>query len=98
MKLPQSSTCPVCGVHKQKKGANHTRCSRILQKRYRDVNQRKETTMAICQQCSGSGEGLYEGSVCYACKGSGELSDPDGMEDNWKADKADMENDERRVS
>lgn len=26
----------------------------------------------ICQTCSGSGEGMYDGSTCHACKGRGE--------------------------
>ena len=26
----------------------------------------------ICQTCSGSGEGMYDGSTCPACKGRGE--------------------------
>lgn len=26
----------------------------------------------ICGNCSGSGEGMYEGSRCYACRGRGE--------------------------
>lgn len=25
----------------------------------------------ICSACSGSGEGMYDGSVCYKCKGTG---------------------------
>jgi DnaJ-class molecular chaperone len=25
----------------------------------------------ICSACSGSGEGMYDGSTCYKCKGSG---------------------------
>lgn len=25
----------------------------------------------ICLSCSGSGEGQYDGTTCYACKGSG---------------------------
>lgn len=24
-----------------------------------------------CSSCSGSGEGMYDGSTCHACKGSG---------------------------
>ncbi len=24
-----------------------------------------------CASCSGSGEGMYDGSTCHACKGSG---------------------------
>lgn len=25
----------------------------------------------ICQSCSGSGEGMYDGAVCRKCKGTG---------------------------
>jgi DnaJ-class molecular chaperone len=25
----------------------------------------------ICSACSGSGEGMYDGSTCYKCHGSG---------------------------
>lgn len=25
----------------------------------------------ICSGCSGSGEGMYDGSTCYKCKGCG---------------------------
>ena len=28
---------------------------------------------SLCMNCSGSGEGRYEGSTCYACKGKGEV-------------------------
>ena len=27
----------------------------------------------ICHVCSGSGEGMYEGSRCYNCKGRGSV-------------------------
>ena len=27
----------------------------------------------ICGSCNGSGEGLFDGTRCYACKGCGEL-------------------------
>lgn len=27
----------------------------------------------ICDACSGSGEGRYEGSTCYFCRGTGEV-------------------------
>jgi DnaJ-class molecular chaperone len=26
-----------------------------------------------CPQCSGSGEGMYDGSTCSACKGRGQV-------------------------
>lgn len=31
-----------------------------------------EEEPGICPECSGSGEGCYEGSVCHRCKGKGE--------------------------
>lgn len=32
----------------------------------------------ICSGCSGSGEGMYDGSTCYKCHGSGvELNEKD---------------------
>lgn len=32
----------------------------------------------LCSECNGSGEGMYDGSVCRNCKGSGvELFDCD---------------------
>lgn len=27
----------------------------------------------ICSGCNGSGEGMYEGTVCRTCKGKGEI-------------------------
>jgi RecJ-like exonuclease len=30
-----------------------------------------ETESDICSNCSGSGEGMHDGSTCYVCKGSG---------------------------
>ncbi len=27
----------------------------------------------LCGQCDGSGEGMYDGSVCQTCKGMGEV-------------------------
>ncbi len=42
--------------------------------------------MAICPNCSGSGEGFYPGTICHACKGLGEVRrddyDPDDQEDS----------------
>lgn len=32
-----------------------------------------ENEGGICPTCSGSGEGRYEGSDCYACKGRGKI-------------------------
>ena len=31
-----------------------------------------DTEPGICDTCSGSGEGQYDGSVCPVCKGMGE--------------------------
>ena len=31
-----------------------------------------DTELGICDTCSGSGEGQYDGSVCPVCKGMGE--------------------------
>lgn len=31
-------------------------------------------TIEICPTCSGSGEGLYDGSRCFECKGKGEIT------------------------
>ena len=40
----------------------------------------------ICPVCSGSGEGMYEGSRCYNCKGRGsvmvEVLDDDELEND----------------
>jgi len=40
----------------------------------------------ICSACSGSGEGMYDGSTCYKCKGCGveprERQDDDYYEGN----------------
>jgi hypothetical protein len=30
--------------------------------------------LGICQVCSGSGEGMTDGSTCSSCKGEGECS------------------------
>lgn len=35
----------------------------------------------ICGACSGSGEGMYDGSTCYRCKGSG--SEPREKEEDY---------------
>lgn len=37
----------------------------------------------ICGQCSGSGEGMWDGSRCTQCEGSGEVpSEDEDEEDN----------------
>ncbi len=45
-----------------------------------------------CPQCSGSGEGMYDGSRCSACNGSGEITSGPSRED-YEAEKADYLND-----
>ena len=47
-----------------------------------------------CQQCAGSGEGMYDGTRCSACGGSGVERSDEGRED-WEADRADERNDAR---
>ena len=47
-----------------------------------------------CPQCSGSGEGMYDGTRCSKCHGSGVERDDSGRED-WEADRADERNDAR---
>ncbi len=32
-----------------------------------------EQELVYCGNCNGSGEGLYNGAVCYVCKGLGEI-------------------------
>jgi DnaJ-class molecular chaperone len=34
-------------------------------------NEIEEDEDEICSWCSGSGEGMYDGSTCQKCKGSG---------------------------
>jgi DnaJ-class molecular chaperone len=35
----------------------------------------------ICSACSGSGEGMWDGSTCYKCRGRG-VEPPERMEDD----------------
>lgn len=35
----------------------------------------------ICPACSGSGEGMYDGSTCYKCRGYGEIYNKEIDED-----------------
>ena len=51
----------------------------------------------LCHQCAGSGEGMYDGSICLACHGSGVERDDIGKED-YEADRADQINDERKLA
>ena len=50
-----------------------------------------------CPQCAGSGEGMYDGSICHACHGSGVERDNIGKED-YAAARADQITDERKLS
>ena len=52
----------------------------------------EEEEGGYCPQCSGSGEGMYDGSRCSACGGSGEVSSGPSRED-YEAEKADYLND-----
>jgi DnaJ-class molecular chaperone len=40
--------------------------------------------MKLCHACNGSGEGLYDKTICYSCAGKGELvfTDEDETEDH----------------
>ena len=38
------------------------------------IDDYEEETCNYCPACSGSGEGSYDGSICYTCKGSGHTS------------------------
>ena len=44
-----------------------------------------EYEQGTCASCSGSGEGMYDGSICHACKGTGSqwypVAGPDEDED-----------------
>ena len=51
----------------------------------------------ICNQCAGSGEGQFDGSICHACHGSGVERDGSGKED-YEADRADQIDDERKLA
>ena len=49
----------------------------------------------LCPQCNGSGEGMYDGSICHACHGSGVERDDSGRED-YEADGDDPINEDRK--
>jgi DnaJ-class molecular chaperone len=36
-----------------------------------DVDELEEVTDRLCNLCHGSGEGLYDGSICFYCGGKG---------------------------
>jgi RecJ-like exonuclease len=56
----------------------------------------------ICSNCSGSGEGMYEGSRCSRCGGSGEVStrepDDDDRADYYWQQKQDREYENHHTS
>ena len=37
--------------------------------------------MKLCHACNGSGEGLYDKTICYSCAGKGEIVLTDEEED-----------------
>jgi len=37
-----------------------------------DEDEDEDEEFGICGACNGSGEGMYDGSTCYACGGAGE--------------------------
>jgi hypothetical protein len=44
----------------------------------------------LCAQCSGSGEGMYDGAVCGRCKGSGVARSEDAQDyEDYCSDRAD---------
>lgn len=48
-----------------------------------------------CTNCAGSGEGMYDGTRCYACRGTG-LERDWSAEEDYLAEQADAWNDERK--
>lgn len=50
----------------------------------------------ICSTCSGSGEGMWDGTRCSSCKGAGVERDGEDALENAIA-KADYENDQRMM-
>ena len=62
-----------------------------------DVEEDEGDSDVICSNCSGSGEGMYEGSHCSRCGGSGEVStrepDDDDRADYYWQQKQDREYD-----
>ena len=42
----------------------------VSQEEYDDATE-EDDEEEICSGCSGSGEGMYDGSTCYKCHGSG---------------------------
>ena len=38
-----------------------------------DIDPNARYEMALCANCNGSGEGMYDGSRCSSCNGKGEV-------------------------
>jgi len=51
--------------------------------------------MKLCHACNGSGEGLYDKTICYSCAGKGELvfTDEDEEETNFEQEEWSREHD-----
>lgn len=50
-----------------------------------DIDRNVRYEMVTCSSCSGSGEGMYDGSRCSSCRGSGvdyEAADPDPCDED----------------
>ena len=60
-----------------------------------EVEEIDDDEPGYCPQCSGSGEGMYDGSICHACHSSGVERDNSSRED-YEADRADQRNDEAK--
>ncbi len=47
-----------------------------------------EDSDELCWKCDGSGEGMYDGSVCSRCKGTGvlpvEVDDEEGASEHYR--------------
>ena len=73
--------------HTMKPGAVHARGLALLASN-------DEPEELICNGCSGSGEGRYEGTNCRSCGGSGVervMSDDSGPDyDEWRKQQADL--------
>lgn len=69
--------CSSCGSAFGPGDAGYSMC--------RDHRGEVEMEEGYCRSCSGSGEGMHDGSTCYACKGSGSqwypVEEPDDEDD-----------------
>ena len=53
----------------------------MLSNRRIDWRKGEQMTEQLCSNCNGSGEGMYDGTICHVCKGHGTiLVDDDGQE------------------